>query len=615
MSISDIRTAIQHEDSATPKFTDFKALEIQHNKFRLQLTLQARPSHGNAPMELDENLIGAAAWWRTGTIDSSAKVRQVFPESNMVVLDNFKGPLPHLNQNIRLTPTNYLWALKKCWEEDAWAARAFSCMNDFKSPRHTHGIPLTSDNIAKLRPAQRQTFDLVNMDPAFIWGPPGTGKTTVLGELLGAYLQANPYARVLVLCTTNRAVDEAIISVDNALAAAGQFGLRYSIKRIGPDYDKVKFEKRPHLLPGYSGDALTQECQANPVVRLKGLTITSAIIKLKTLSTEPLWDLLVIDEASQVSLAHTLAVMPLGKIRLFAGDPIQLSPVSKASSSCAKRWIGQSAFAHKPSTGPSICLLSEQSRMAEPICDLVSSVFYNGELRVAEDALNDRNWLERRNIKFADIPRSQHVSIRPIATNATRSPGSRKFSRMESVELTLSLIRKALADGHVFQKDIVVLTAFRKQANIIHGRLRADRLRDILVDTVHSLQGGQAPVVIFDPVDGLHDLLMHEKGRQLINVALSRAQAKLILMLSDRDIQNPTFSQINEICNNHANRPICPIAQVLDDPMYLTSAIGQRVHINGQVADITRFSSNGMIMWADMEETGMEAMFDPRMFV
>jgi len=99
MSISDIRTAIQHEDVATPKFTDFNVLNILPDRYRLRLTLQSRPTQGAAPMELDDNLVGAVAWWRTGTIDSSATVREVFPEANLVVLNNVKGPLP-INQTV-----------------------------------------------------------------------------------------------------------------------------------------------------------------------------------------------------------------------------------------------------------------------------------------------------------------------------------------------------------------------------------------------------------------------------------------------------------------------------------------------------------------------------------
>jgi superfamily I DNA/RNA helicase len=181
---------------------------------------------------------------------------------------------------------------------------------------------------------------------------------------------------------------------------------------------------------------------------------------------------------------------------------------------------------------------------------------------------------------------------------------------MESVERILSLIHAAITSRDVSQKDIVVITAFRKQANIIRARLRELTLKFIKVDTVHRLQGSEAPIVIFDPVDGLHDLLMNEKGRQLINVALSRAQAKLILMLSERDLQNPTFSKVLEIVQQHSNRPVSPVAQVLSDPNHLTTAIGKRVDIGGQVAEITRFSRDGAMMWADMESTGHEAYFD-----
>ena len=172
------------------------------------------------------------------------------------------------------------------------------------------------------------------------------------------------------------------------------------------------------------------------------------------------------------------------------------------------------------------------------------------------------------------------------------------------------MIQTALENRDVDAKDIVVITAFRKQLKLIRSCLHAAGIKGIQVDTVHRSQGMQAPVVIFDPVSGIHPLLMNDRGRQLINVAISRAQAKLIVMLSKTDAKNPTFAQMLEIVAKHNDRPIRAISQVLSDPTFLTSAIGQRVRIDGQVADITRFSSNGSIMWADIEATGAQAMFD-----
>lgn len=612
MTISDIRRAIQHEDNATLKFANFKVLSIERESKQVHLTLQERPIPGVTPNELDENLNGSVASWKTGGIDGSAIVRWVNSDTGLAVLDTMNGPVPQLNQDIRLTCPDYLLPLKRCWKDDEWAQKAVECLQDFASPTFNQDVPLSSAHVARLRPAQRNAFGLVNVDPGFILGPPGTGKTTTAGELLAAYLAANPLSRVLVLCATNRAVDEVAIAVDNALLAAGQFSLRFAIQRLGPGYDRKKFERRQHLLPdtfSELGHDARQDTSSGGV-RMLALTISRAISTLGALRNELPFDLLFVDESSQVSLASILALMPLGKVRLFAGDPYQLPPIYRAKSACAKRWMAESVFAYMPSEGPSVCLLNEQSRMAPPISDLVSQISYNGELRVAQDALNDRDWLERRKVRFADIPRSQHVVIRHINTNSSRVQSSRKYRRMESAQQIVALILSAIFNRDVAQEDIVVVTAFRKQASIIRAHLFAVRLFKVKVDTVHRSQGIERPVVIFDPMDGAHDLLKKHKGKQLINVAMSRAQSKLIMLLSKRDIQNSIFAQIVEIVENHTKRPTEPIAQVLSDPRFLTSAIGKRVDIQGQVADITRFSRDGEIMWVDMENTGIENYFD-----
>ena len=84
-----------------------------------------------------------------------------------------------------------------------------------------------------------------NIQAVFLYGPPGTGKTTTLGVLLAEYLHPNPRARVLLLSTTNHAVDQATVAVDKALEQA----LRKTIKRLGSRFVASHYAGREHLLP------------------------------------------------------------------------------------------------------------------------------------------------------------------------------------------------------------------------------------------------------------------------------------------------------------------------------------------------------------------------------
>ena len=61
----------------------------------------------------------------------------------------------------------------------------------------------------RLNDSQRRAVDLCReVTPAFVWGPPGTGKTTTLGHIILSLLGLGQ--RLLVTSTTNAAVDQAL---------------------------------------------------------------------------------------------------------------------------------------------------------------------------------------------------------------------------------------------------------------------------------------------------------------------------------------------------------------------------------------------------------------------
>lgn len=67
---------------------------------------------------------------------------------------------------------------------------------------------------ASLNASQRAAVQLcADSDLAFVWGPPGTGKTTTLAHIVGELLAQE--FRVLVLSTTNAALDQALEQIAN----------------------------------------------------------------------------------------------------------------------------------------------------------------------------------------------------------------------------------------------------------------------------------------------------------------------------------------------------------------------------------------------------------------
>ena len=679
MSLTELRAAVEAELAATPAYYDFKVLhrEAEGALWRVRLEPSyvyaegQRPGAASAQALLDDSLDGASAWWggapgelRTTARGGGASVLVVRPEDDELVLQNASGPPPAPGLLIRLYPPRFLQAVAEAWWDTPWAEQSLAVLPALAAPAHAnsaayHPAPagplLTGEPFRWLRPAQRQALGLVAQRCGYLWGPPGTGKTTTLGVLLAEFIATRPQAKVLLLSTTNQAVDLATLAVDKALLKGRRDALRPTVQRLGTRFDAAAYAGREHLLPTNDTDLIARLARAEAArppardtqalkiwadrvaalrdelrgvslqvlrrCRLAAMTTTRATFTLKTLrelaaegERQPPFDLLVFDEASQVSLAQALVLMPLARQWLFAGDPEQLGPVQRAPEREARRWLGRSPFEVMPrgAATPQVTLLDEQSRMAPPISALVSDCFYSGLLRVAIDALAAPAWLTARTRTLGGLPAGQHLHILPVQRDGGWSASERGPVRRESAETVAEMLAAALASGEWQPHELVVLTPFRAQRALIRRCLQARGVPEaVRVTTVHRAQGSEAPVVFFDPADGTQPFLQTAQAKRLFNVAFSRAMAQLVLLLSPADAANPLLAPLLERQRLAGDsRPVLPLLQLAAAPEFPANALGLRVSAGRHVGEVLRVSACGGHLWLANERSGAEQLID-----
>lgn len=580
----EILDAIALELAATPKKFTYVVANVQRiaDVHVVTVDLAESPDHG-----LEESLEGAAAWW-PGKPPGHADVLSVDAERENINLRYVAPAPPQVGEKLMLYPPLFLEALADWWKNAANAARALQWLAAAKTENYedkTFALP--HHRFPWLRAAQRRAFTLPAWERSLLDGPPGTGKTTTLGTLLATFLLEHPTRRVLLLSTTNTAVDLALVSVDKALLDAGAQALRSKCKRIGHHFVASHYKGRDHLLPSADPQLVAQLAELeskrpefNDVVaysnwkreveklrarlrsrvaevirgsRLAAMTSCAATFSAGALDECGPFDLVVFDEASQVGLAYAGALATYGRRCVFAGDPAQLSPVVQSEHKQARRWLGRSAFSIIPSDRDDppghYCFLDEQSRMCAPICGIVSRLFYGRKLRVAADENAKPAWHAERALRHSRSELRSPVWILPVKNAGTWSQKYRGPIRYESAEHITSIVTDLVTVED--PADILVLTPFRAQRTLIRGMIRRAGVKNVTVSTVHKAQGSERRTVIFDPVDGNSQFLNTEDAWHLVNVALSRAKARLVVLLSDSDRQNLLFQNLTAAAREH----------------------------------------------------------------
>jgi superfamily I DNA and/or RNA helicase len=183
--------------------------------------------------------------------------------------------------------------------------------------------------------------------------------------------------------------------------------------------------------------------------------------------------------------------------------------------------------------------------MAEEICDIVSCVFYEGELIVAEKCAADSEWCAERRAQFVPGIGTDRVHIENCPAEGdfkqTKYGVGTRYKSAEYIgQLVPSLTRQ------VGEENVLVLTPYRAQRGLIKTFLRNAGQTKVAVSTVHRAQGTEYHTVIFDPVIATGEKLLGHpvEGPRLINVALSRAKARLVVIMSVGDYANDYLRRI-----------------------------------------------------------------------
>ena len=352
-------------------------------------------------------------------------------------------------------------------------------------------------------------------------GPPGTGKTTVTGELIAQLVAAGQ--RVAVSSNTNEAINNLLLKVQDRLDAKSSRALVVKVASSSSEKADVK------ALSGSRAQALQEKNLASTPAVLGGTIFT--FVK-ETYDDTP-FDLLVIDEAGQVSLSNLLYLSRIARNILLVGDQQQLSQPNRAAHPDDS---GLSCLDYAMANEPVVpkdrgVFLATSWRMPPSLTQQVSRLFYAGELQPAPpNRANRVEWSgQAQGLVFDPVQHSGNSTaseeeVERIAALVDQLYGKPyQRSRLVNGEMTTVC-------GELGQSEILITAPYNMQVNRLQKRI-GHKAR---IGTVDKFQGQEAPVAIHSLTAsdgesaprGLDFLLDPNR----LNVAISRAQCLSIVV-------------------------------------------------------------------------------------
>ena len=302
---------------------------------------------------------------------------------------------------------------------------------------------------------------------------------------------------------------------------------RLSEKKYESLFGILNMEDQTKMLKEFN-EYIKDSVNVKSLQRIFPIILTTCISAHKIGNPEPLFDMVIIDEASQCNTAVSLVPVIRGENLMLVGDPQQLNPVillsDKDNERLKKRYQISNEYDYKNNSiyksflaNDSVSdevLLRNHYRCSPKIIGFNNKKYYNSKLEICSKENNSKP------LVFCDVQDSG-CDIKNTSPAET--------------ELIVKYV-KANKD-----KKIGIITPFVNQKKMIENELKNDGLENFTVGTVHAFQGDEKDEIIFSTgitnrtTQGTYTWLKNNK--ELINVATSRAKDRLILLADLKEVE------------------------------------------------------------------------------
>jgi DNA replication ATP-dependent helicase Dna2 len=416
-------------------------------------------------------------------------------------------------------------------------------------------------------------------DYALVLGMPGTGKTTTIAHIIRTLVAKGK--SVLLTSYTHTAVDNILLKIRDDKIGILRLGASAKIHPEVREFATLAAE------PKESVEDLEKSWMEPPVVATTCLTINHPLFSRR------IFDYCIVDEASQITLPVCLGPIRMSQKFVLVGDHYQLPPLVQ-NKEAMEGGLDVSLFKLLCEAHPqAVVNLEHQYRMCVEVMSLSNAFIYSGRLKCGTSNVASRRltlpkpsglqaqhrqahagaiancvgptsgncWLSRS--LSPDQP-VVFVNTDPISRTLESSSGSRIINTLEArliTQLTTSLLNLGVSAS-----EIGIIAFYRSQLALLRSslssthtqthsseRLAPSAASGVELHTADKFQGRDKEVVLVSCVRSNDAASVGEllKDRRRVNVALTRARSKLVIVGSETTLSgNQLLADMVGMCRD-----------------------------------------------------------------